>query len=184
MAATLGVPVLRHRITMFVLGSAIAAAAGAIFVHVKGFANPDSFDINLGLGIFVMLILGGLALALGRGAWARRSTCSCPNGSRAACSGSAGPTLTIHVFGQDHRAGDFRDIIFGVLLVLTMIVFPEGLVGVGRLAQSVTFGRLHTERRTWLSDMLGITPRRQAAREGRCTRRPRTRSRPVPDART
>ena len=81
--------------------------------------------------------------------------------------GIPGPTLTIHVFGQDHRAGDFRDISSACSLVLTMIVFPEGLVGVGRLARSVTFGRVRTERRTWLSDMLGITPRRQAARERR-----------------
>jgi ABC-type branched-subunit amino acid transport system ATPase component/ABC-type branched-subunit amino acid transport system permease subunit len=158
-AATLGVPVLRHRITMFVLGSVIAAAAGAIFVHVKGFANPDSFDINLGLGIFVMLILGGLHSRWGAVAGAAFYV-FVPQWLQGGVLGISGPTLTIHVFGQDHRAGDFRDVIFGVLLVLTMIVFPEGLVGVGRLARSVTFGRLHTERRTWLSDMLGITPRR------------------------
>ncbi len=164
-AATLGVPVLRHRITMFVLGSVIAAAAGAIFVHVKGFANPDSFDINLGLGIFVMLILGGLHSRWGAVAGAAFYV-FVPQWLQGGVLGISGPTLTIHVFGQDHRAGDFRDIIFGVLLVLTMIVFPEGLVGVGRLARSVTFGRLHTERRTWLSDMLGITPRhKQVAKD-------------------
>jgi ABC-type branched-subunit amino acid transport system ATPase component len=80
--------------------------------------------------------------------------------------GISGPTLTINVFGQEHRAGDFRDIIFGVLLVLTMIAFPEGLVGVGRLARSVTFGRVRSERRTWLSDMLGVIPRRRQAASG------------------
>ena len=45
-AATLGVPTLKRRVTMFVLGSAIAAVAGALFVHTKGFANPDDFGIN------------------------------------------------------------------------------------------------------------------------------------------
>ena len=126
---------------MFVLGSVIAAAAGAIFVHVKGFANPDSFDINLGLGIFVMLILGGLDSRWGAVVGAAFYV-FVPQWLQGGVLGICGPTLTIHVFGQDHRAGDFRDIIFGVLLVLTMIVFPEGLVGVGRLARSVTFGRL------------------------------------------
>jgi ABC-type branched-subunit amino acid transport system ATPase component/ABC-type branched-subunit amino acid transport system permease subunit len=161
-AATLGVPVLRHRITMFVLGSAIAGAAGAVFVHVKGFANPDSFDINLGLGIFVMLILGGLHSRWGPIVGAAFYV-FVPQWLQGGVFGIPGPTLTIHVFGQDHRAGDFRDVLFGSLLVLTMIVFPEGLVGVGRLARSVTFGRVRTERRTWLSDMLGITPRKKRA---------------------
>ena len=103
-------------------------------MHVKGFANPDSFDINLGLGIFVMLILGGLHSRWGAVVGAAFYV-FVPQWLQGGVLGISGPTLTIHVFGQDHRAGDFRDIIFGVLLVLTMIVFPEGLVGVGRLAR-------------------------------------------------
>jgi ABC-type branched-subunit amino acid transport system ATPase component/ABC-type branched-subunit amino acid transport system permease subunit len=162
-AANLGVPVLMRRVTMFVLGSAIAAAAGAVFVHTKGFANADSFDINLGLGIFVMLILGGLDSRWGPVVGAAFYV-FVPQWLQGGVLGVSGPTLTIHVFGQDHRAGDFRDIFFGVLLVVTMIVFPEGLVGVGRLVRAVTFGRLRSQRRTWLSDFLGLTPRR-ASRE-------------------
>ena len=53
-----------------------------------------------------------------------------------------------------------------MLLVLTMIVFPEGLVGC-RAPRAIGHLRAlkHTERRTWLSDMLGITPRhKQVAR--------------------
>jgi ABC-type branched-subunit amino acid transport system ATPase component/ABC-type branched-subunit amino acid transport system permease subunit len=159
-AANLGVPTLKRRVTMFVLGSAIAAAAGAVFVHTKGFANADSFDINLGLGIFVMLILGGLDSRWGPVVGAAFYV-FIPQWLQGGVLGISGPTLTVHVFGQDHRAGDFRDIFFGVLLVLTMIVFPEGLVGVGRLARAVTFGRLRPQRRTWFSDFLGLTPRRK-----------------------
>jgi ABC-type branched-subunit amino acid transport system ATPase component/ABC-type branched-subunit amino acid transport system permease subunit len=161
-ASTLGVPVLKRRITMFVLGSAIAAAAGAVFVHVKGFANPDSFGITLGLGIFVMLIVGGLDSRWGPIAGAAFYV-FVPQWLQGGVLGISGPTLTIHVFGQDHRAGDFRDIFFGVLLVLTMIVFPAGLVGIGRLVRAVTFGRVRPARRTWFSDFLGITPRRREA---------------------
>jgi ABC-type branched-subunit amino acid transport system ATPase component/ABC-type branched-subunit amino acid transport system permease subunit len=159
-AANLGVPVLKHRVTMFVLGSAIAAAAGAIFVHTKGFANADSFGITLGLGIFVMLILGGLDSRWGPVVGAAFYV-FVPQWLQGGVLGISGPTLTLHVFGQEHRAGDFRDIFFGVLLVVTMIVFPEGLVGVGRLARAVTFGRLRPQRRTWLSDFLRLTPRRR-----------------------
>jgi ABC-type branched-subunit amino acid transport system ATPase component/ABC-type branched-subunit amino acid transport system permease subunit len=170
-ASTLGVPVLQRRITMFVLGSAIAAAAGAVFVHAKGFANPDSFDINLGLGIFVMLIVGGIDSRWGPVLGAAFYVFF-PQWLQGGVLGISGPTLTIHIFGQDHRAGDFRDILYGATLVLTMIAFPAGLVGVGRLARAITFGRVHPERRTWLSDMLGLTPRRRDAREPPPARQP------------
>ena len=45
---------------MFVLGSAIGALAGSLFVHGRGFAQPQDFSVELGLGIFVMLIVGGI----------------------------------------------------------------------------------------------------------------------------
>ena len=112
-AATLGVPVLRHRIMMFVLGSAIAAAAGAIFVHARASPTPDSFGITLGLGIFVMLILGGLDSRWGPVVGAAFYV-FVPQWLQGGVLGISGPTLTVHVFGQDHRAGDFRDIFFGV----------------------------------------------------------------------
>src|SRR5262249_34596772 len=99
-AATLGLPALKRRLTMFVLGSAIAAAAGAVFVHVKGFANPDSFDITLGLGIFVMLIVGGLDSRWGPIAGAAFYV-FVPQWLQGGVLGISGPTLTIHIFGQD-----------------------------------------------------------------------------------
>ena len=59
-AATLGIPTMRVRIVMFVLGSSIGAFAGSLFVHGRGFAQPAEFSVELGLGIFVMLIVGGI----------------------------------------------------------------------------------------------------------------------------
>ncbi len=52
-----------------------------------------------------------------------------------------------------------------------MIAFPEGLVGIGRRIKAATFGKVQPERRTWLSDMFGLTPKRKdrpaAPRAGR-----------------
>jgi ABC-type branched-subunit amino acid transport system ATPase component/ABC-type branched-subunit amino acid transport system permease subunit len=160
-ASTLGVPTLRVRIVMFVLGSVIAGAAGAIFVHAKGFATPDQFGIDLGLGIFVMLILGGIDSRWGPIIGAAFYV-FVPQWLQGGVLGIPGLELTVDAFGQEHRLGDFRDIFFGSLLVITMIAFPVGLVGVGRLLRSVTLGRVHPANRTWLSDLLGITPRRKA----------------------
>jgi ABC-type branched-subunit amino acid transport system ATPase component/ABC-type branched-subunit amino acid transport system permease subunit len=157
-AATLGVPTLKRRITMFVLGSGLAAAAGALFVSTKGFANPEDFNITLGLGIFVILILGGIDSRWGAVVGAAFYV-FVPQWLQGGIFGISGLDFTVKVFGQEHRFGDFRDIFFGSLLVITMIAFPEGLVGIGRRIRAKTFGRVQPERRTWLSDMFGLKPK-------------------------
>jgi ABC-type branched-subunit amino acid transport system ATPase component/ABC-type branched-subunit amino acid transport system permease subunit len=161
-AATLGVPVLRLRITMFVLGSAIAGVGGAIFAHTKGFITPDSFGIDLGLGIFVMLILGGMDSRWGPIVGAAFYV-FVPQWLQGGVLGIPGIEFTVDAFGQEHRLGDFRDIFFGSLLVITMVAFPEGLVGIGRRVRSVVLGRAHPAQRTWLSDLFGLTPKKQPA---------------------
>jgi branched-chain amino acid transport system permease protein len=169
-AATVGVPVLRARITMFVLGSAIAGVAGAIFAHSKGFISPDSFGIDLGLGIFVMLILGGIDSRWGPIVGAAFYV-FVPQWLQGGVLGISGVELTVNVFGQEHRLGDFRDIFFGSLLVITLIAFPEGLVGIGRRVRSLVLGRAHPTQRTWLSDLLGLTPKKRSAVESEATAR-------------
>jgi ABC-type branched-subunit amino acid transport system ATPase component/ABC-type branched-subunit amino acid transport system permease subunit len=161
-AATLGVGILRSRITMFVLGSAIAGVGGAIFAHSKGFATPDSFGIDLGLGIFVMLILGGIDSRWGPIVGAAFYV-FVPQWLQGGVLGIPGVDVTVNAFGQEHRLGDFRDIFFGSLLVIVMIAFPEGLVGIGRRVRSLVLGRAHPKQRTWLSDLFGLTPKRPPA---------------------
>ncbi len=169
-ASTVGVPVLRLRITMFVLGSTIAGVGGAIFAHTKGFITPDSFGIDLGLGIFVMLILGGLDSRWGPIVGAAFYV-FVPQWLQGEVLGISGIDLTVTAFGQEHRLGDFRDIFFGSLLVITMVAFPEGLVGIGRRVRSLVLGRAHPEQRTWLSDLFGLTPKKRPVADESARRR-------------
>jgi ABC-type branched-subunit amino acid transport system ATPase component/ABC-type branched-subunit amino acid transport system permease subunit len=164
-AATLGVAILRSRITMFVLGSTIAGVGGAIFAHSKGFATPDSFGIDLGLGIFVMLILGGIDSRWGPIVGAAFYV-FVPQWLQGGVLGIPGVDFTVNAFGQEHHLGDFRDLFFGALLVIVMIAFPEGLVGIGRRVRSLLLGRAHPARRTWLSDFFGLTPKKPPVAEG------------------
>jgi ABC-type branched-subunit amino acid transport system ATPase component len=150
---------------MFVIGSVIAGVAGTIFVHTKGFATPDSFGIDLGLGIFVMLILGGIDSRWGPIVGAAFYV-FVPQWLQGGVLGIPGVEFTVDAFGQVHRLGDFRDIFFGSLLVITMIAFPEGLVGLGRRAKSLALGRVHPAQRTWLSDLFGLTPKKKERDRG------------------
>jgi ABC-type branched-subunit amino acid transport system ATPase component/ABC-type branched-subunit amino acid transport system permease subunit len=152
-AATLGLPVLRLRVTMFVLGSTIAGLAGSVFVHWKGFASPDDFGIDLGLGIFVMLIVGGIDSLWGPVLGAAFYT-FLPRVLQ---------SFDVELFGRDLRS--YREVFFGTLLVVTMVAFPEGLVGVGRRVRLLARRLGSRDRRTWLSDRLGLTRPRRPTRD-------------------
>ena len=145
-AATLGVPTTRVRIVMFVLGSAIGAFAGSLYVHGRGYAQPLEFSIELGLGIFVMLIVGGIdslwgpVLGAAFYVWLPHVL----------------TRMDIEVFGHEIR--DYNQIVYGVALLLTMILMPEGLVGFfRRIKARLQHAPVLGARRTWLSDFFGLT---------------------------
>jgi ABC-type branched-subunit amino acid transport system ATPase component len=139
----------------------VTGAAGALFVHWKTFASPDSFSIDLGLGIFVMLILGGIDSRWGAilGAF---FYVFIPQWLQGGVLGIPGPHFTVTLQGQVHNASDFKNIIFGALLVIVMIAYPEGLVGVGRRLHAAVAGIVRPRRSTWFTRWLNIGPGRVA----------------------
>jgi ABC-type branched-subunit amino acid transport system ATPase component/ABC-type branched-subunit amino acid transport system permease subunit len=152
-AAVLGVPVLRVRVMMFVLGSTIAGLAGSILVHWRGSVAPGDFGIDLGLAIFVMLILGGIDSLWGPALGAAFYV-YVPRWLQ---------EFDVELFGHELRS--YREILFGSLLVITMVAFPEGLVGVGRRLRALVTGP-EGRRSTWLAELLrpARSPERPPAR--------------------
>ncbi|MBM3659770.1 MAG: branched-chain amino acid ABC transporter ATP-binding protein/permease [Actinobacteria bacterium] len=145
-AATSGVPTLRVRISMFVLGSAIGAFAGSLYVHGRGYATPDIFSVELGLGVFVMLIVGGIGslwgpiLGAAFYAWL-------PYVLR---------QFDFDIFG--HEVREYKEIIYGAVLLIVMIFAPHGLIGLFHAVKAKIQHRAHDRgSRTWLSDFFGIT---------------------------
>jgi branched-chain amino acid transport system permease protein len=122
---TLGLPTLRIRASMFVLGSCIAGLAGSLWAHRSGTISVESFSVSLGLGIFLMLILGGMGSMWGAllGAW-------------------------FYVYVQDYLKrvdtelfgnpiGEYWGIIYGSLLIVVMIAVPDGILGIGKQLRKV-----------------------------------------------
>ena len=145
-AATVGIPTTKVRIVMFVLGSSIGAFAGSLFVHGRGYAQPQEFSIELGLGIFVMLIVGGIESLWGPilGAafylWVPYVLTK----------------LNIDIFG--HAIRDYNQIIYGATLLLVMIFAPQGIIGVlHRIKARFVNRAADRDQRTWLSDFFGVT---------------------------
>lgn len=110
-AATLGTPVLRLRVSLFMLGSVVAGVAGAVFVAWKGFATPDTFGLELAIGVFLMLIVGGVDSLWGP---------------------VLGAAFYVYIPEWLHRFSEYKDVIYGGLLVVAVLVVPEGFVGIVR----------------------------------------------------
>ncbi len=112
-AATVGVPVLRLRLGMFVLGSTYAGVAGCLFAHKAGFISPESFSLELGIDIFLIVLLGGIGSMWGP---------------------ALGAAFVVWAPEQLRFVGEYRGLIYGALLVVVIVLFPKGLVGLVELA--------------------------------------------------
>lgn len=108
-AGTLGVPVGKIAVLMFVIGSIYAGVAGSLFAHRSGFITTASFEIGLAIDIFLMVILGGM-----RSMWG-------------AVIGAAFVVLLPEYL---RPVAEYRPLIFALLLLVTIIALPNGLLGV------------------------------------------------------
>lgn len=114
-ARSLGVPTVRLRIQAAVLACALSAIAGVLYAAQVGFVNPDGFGVNESELIAAMVVLGGLASLLGPIVGALVLT---------------GVTAAL-TFAPIHAAslGLYEQLSYGILLVVVMLVRPQGLVG-------------------------------------------------------
>lgn len=110
LAVAWGVPANRLKFATFVVGSAMAGGAGSLFAHRVRSVNPDSFPVELGLDIFVIVLLGGIGSMWGSLVGAAYITWF--------------PEYT-------ESLAEYRGIINGIVLVAIIIFLPSGLIGIG-----------------------------------------------------
>jgi branched-chain amino acid transport system permease protein len=107
-AESMGVPVFRYKVQLFVLTAAMAAVAGCLYVHHINFASPETFDFMASVMMVVVVALGGTGTF-----W--------------------GPFLAAFVFVALpellHAFEGFELLLFGVSLVVVLLFFPRGLAG-------------------------------------------------------
>lgn len=59
MAESMGVDTARHRIKLFVLAALLAAISGWLYAHMQRFVNPTPFNLNIGIEMLFMAVVGG-----------------------------------------------------------------------------------------------------------------------------
>lgn len=107
-AESVGVPTTRVKVEAFVVSSFFAGVAGALFAHSEGYVHTNSFSFLRSFEIVVFVVLGGLGSITGA--------------ALAAAVLTAAPEVL-------RGLGEWRMILYSVLLVATMLLRPEGLLG-------------------------------------------------------
>jgi branched-chain amino acid transport system permease protein len=110
-AAGLGIRNTRNQLVIFVLGSCYAAVAGALYAQSQGFISSPSFDLNLGINLFVVVIVGGMHSMWGS---------------------LLGAAFVVVLPEVIRPAANHRQLILAAVLVLTIVLLPEGLMGLAR----------------------------------------------------
>jgi branched-chain amino acid transport system permease protein len=134
-AEVIGVSLSRYKIGAFVVSSAMAAMAGALFGVHQQFVQPDSWNLNLSIEYIAVIIIGGIGTIYGSMIGALfiafipqlidRYSRDIPLVAKSAS--TSGFQLTVFELNQ---------IIFGALIVGFLMFEPLGLAAVWRRARS------------------------------------------------
>ena len=114
MAESMGVDTARYRIKVFVLAALLASLSGWLYAHLQRFVNPTPFNLNIGIEYLFMAVVGGAGHLWG------------------AVLGAALITL-MKQYLQDilpsllGASGNFEVVVFGLLMLLVLQRFPDGL---------------------------------------------------------
>lgn len=128
-AAAMGIPVVRMKLYAFAIGASTSGLAGWILAVKVGFINPNTFPLLLSILTLCAVVLGGVGSSLGALVGAG-FVFGVPELLR-----SIG---TEKVMGFDVQTG--RIAIFGVLLIVTMIFRPGGLISSARRRAELAAG--------------------------------------------
>jgi branched-chain amino acid transport system permease protein len=112
--ASLGKDVLRFKVLTFLVGGAIAGAAGSLLAHYNAYVNPVTFSLDASILLVAMVVLGGSVNMVGS-VVGSALLIGIPEGLR-------------FVPGTATLIGPLRSAIFGALLVLFMRFRPQGLI--------------------------------------------------------
>jgi branched-chain amino acid transport system permease protein len=107
-AESVGIATTRVKVEAFVVSSFFAGVAGALFAHSEGYIHTNSFSFLRSFEIVVFVVLGGLGSITGA--------------ILAAALLTAAPELL-------RGLGEWRMILYSVLLIATMLLRPQGLFG-------------------------------------------------------
>ena len=119
----LGYASFSYKLTAFTLAGALAGLAGFLWASQSGYVNPELMGFHMSAHAIMMVILGGMGNVAG------------------AMIGAFGFELFLHLFKDLPKIGNFDlgkhwQLWMGSLIVLVVVVAPQGLMGLLRRKQT------------------------------------------------
>ncbi|MGC9335337.1 MAG: branched-chain amino acid ABC transporter permease, partial [Anaerolineae bacterium] len=105
-AEAMGVYTLRYKLLAFAIGAAFAGLGGGMYASRNQFCGPEDFTLMVSINVLCLVIIGGMG--------------SIPGVVLGAVVLKGGPELL-------RALDEYRMLFFGALLVIMMIVRPEGI---------------------------------------------------------
>lgn len=125
-AQAAGIPINIYKLGAFGLGASFAAVAGVLVTHYLGSINPESFPVEQSIVYITMIILGGLGSMPGAIAGAVAMSLL-PEAVR-----TASDVLSGVIPSLEQRLLLLQSAAVGVVLVVVLVVAPNGLAGAAR----------------------------------------------------
>jgi branched-chain amino acid transport system permease protein len=110
-AGALGIPSARYKVIAFAVSAFYAAVAGGLFAYLVRYIHPENFGVGLSIAFLSMVVIGGLGTIGGS---------------------IVGAVFYVVVPELLRGIKDAPGLVFGLLLVLVMVLMPQGLWGLIR----------------------------------------------------
>jgi branched-chain amino acid transport system permease protein len=110
-AGALGIPAARYKVIAFAISAFYAAVAGGLFAYLVRYIHPENFSVGLSIAFLSMVVIGGLGTIGGS---------------------IVGAAFYVIVPELLRGIKDAPGLVFGLLLVLVMVLMPQGLWGLVR----------------------------------------------------
>jgi branched-chain amino acid transport system permease protein len=107
-AQSLGINVMKYKVAAFAVATIFAGVAGSLFAHYTHFISPYSFTVNESFEMAIMVVFGGSGTIIGP---------------------VIGAVLLTFLPDLLQTMKDLRLVVYGAILMLTMIFLPKGLAG-------------------------------------------------------
>ena len=113
-AEAMATPTTRLKVTAFAISAATAGIAGGLFAHMQAGVRPEDFRFEKSIDMVVMIIVGGLGSISG------------------AILGGIFVAVSLELMRDLQQ---YRLVLYALLLIVIMIVRPQGLLGTRELYQ-------------------------------------------------
>jgi branched-chain amino acid transport system permease protein len=114
-AQTLAVPLARTKLIAFTISAFLAGIGGGLFASLVGFIDPLEFGLPASVRYIMIIVIGGLG----------------------SISGSIVGAVVITILPELLRDfKEYNELVYGGLLLLTLIVIPHGLVSLGPMLRA------------------------------------------------